>query len=84
MFHWWAADRKIIANYDYLSVEAKVKITGKACVQVALDYWKGDLPYAGLDVNNKEAGVSDVIFENALNDWEVIIFSTENLIPWID
>jgi hypothetical protein len=85
-FHWWTSQRILIpADAQYVFTECRVKITGDACVQLAMDFWK-DLtsPYAGLDVNNTESGVSDFIFKSTTNDWQVITFSTENLIPWVD
>jgi len=86
VFHWWTSQRILIpADAQYVFAECKVKITGDACVQLAMDFWK-DLtsPYAGLDINNTEAGVSDFIFKSSSNDWQVITFSTENLRPWVD
>ena len=86
VFHWWSSQRILIPNNaQYVFTETKVKITGDACVQLAIDFWK-DLtsPYAGLNINNTEAGVSDFIFESTSNDWQIITFSTENIIPWVD
>lgn len=86
VFHWWLPERLIITEDAlYVYAEAKVRIIGDACVQLAIDFWK-DLssPYAGKDVNNTEAGVSNFIFESQKDEWQVITFSTEHLVPWKD
>jgi hypothetical protein len=73
VFHWWDTTRSLVpSNYDRIWFEARVRISGGAGVQTGIDYWK-DLtaPYAGLDVNNTEAGVSDW-FGNSTSDWQII------------
>ncbi len=86
VFHWWTSERATIPqDAEYVYAEARVRITGDACVQLAVDFWRDlESPYSGFDVNNTEAGVSDFIFGMRSDEWQPIYFSTENLIPWID
>lgn len=81
IFHWWNTSptqnitRALIpAGTTQVWFEARVRITGGAGVQVGIDYWK-DLtaPYAGLNVNNTEAGASDW-YGNSSADWQLIKF----------
>lgn len=84
-FHWWSSSRvEIPHNTDYLVIESRVRITGDAIVQIGLDYWKDlSAPYEGLDINNTEAGVSDIIFPAEPSIWQEISYSTEEIIPWV-
>jgi len=86
-FHWWTSSRaNVPTGTEYLVAECRVKITGDACVQLGIDFWR-DLTagYEGLDVNNTEAGVSDFYFETQTDGgWQIITFSTENIITWVD
>lgn len=73
VFHWWNTSRSSIpSGTSRVWCEARVRITGGAGVQVGIDYWK-DLtaPYAGFDVNNTEAGVSDWHGNNTA-EWQII------------
>ncbi|SEM70565.1 hypothetical protein SAMN04489760_13630 [Syntrophus gentianae] len=71
VFHWWTDRYLIPANASRIWFEARVRITGGAGVQAGIDYWKGDLGWAGLDVNNTEAGVSDW-FGASTSGWQII------------
>ncbi len=86
-FHWWTSSRATVpGDAEYLEAECRFRITGDACVQLGIDFWR-DLTagYAGLDVNNTEAGVSDFYFNTGTDgEWQTVTFSTENLIPWVD
>lgn len=84
VFHWWSSERtEVPDDVQYLVIETRVRITGKAIVQIGLDYWK-DLttPYAGLDINNTEAGVGDIIFPLDEPGWQEVSYSTEDIILW--
>lgn len=72
IWHWWNCSRAIIPeNASRVWMEARVKITGPALVQAGIDYWKAiDTTYAGKEINNKEAAVSNWYVEN--KDWQII------------
>jgi hypothetical protein len=73
VFHWWNTSRSLIpAGTTRVWFEARIRVVGGAGVQAGIDYWR-DLtsPYAGLDVNNTEAGASDW-FGNLTADWQTI------------
>jgi len=73
VYHWWNTARTIVPQgATRIWFEARVRITGGAGVQAGIDYWK-DLAaqWAGLDINNTEAGASDW-FGNVTTDWQVI------------
>ena len=73
VYHWWNTTRSIVPeDADRIWFEARVRIIGGAGVQAGIDYWK-DLyaEYAGYNVNNTEAGVSDW-FGNITDDWQII------------
>ncbi|MBD3311036.1 MAG: hypothetical protein GF349_00885 [Candidatus Magasanikbacteria bacterium] len=77
VWHWWGSKRSWVSpKAEYLKVEARIKITGTAVVQAGLDFWTGaETAYSGLDVNNTEAGASDIYFSSP--DWQIINFSTK-------
>jgi hypothetical protein len=73
VYHWWNTSRKLIpSGTSRIWFEARVRVTGGAGVQAGIDYWK-DLTadYAGLDVNNTEAGASDW-YGNSTLDWQIV------------
>ena len=82
VFHWWTSRRAVIpADAQFVTMIAKVRVTGDACVQAGIDFWRdASAPYAGKDGNNTEAGLSDWIF--ASDEWQTLVLSTEHLIPW--
>ncbi len=86
VFHWWISERVFIPDdIEYVFVEAKMRITGDTLVQVAIDFWKDKTAtYAGLDVNNTEAGVSDCVFVQNPVEWQIVVFSTEQIVQWLD
>lgn len=86
VFHWWFSERvDIPSDAVYIFTEARIRITGDALIQIALDFWKDKTaPYSGLDVNNTEAGVSDCVFNQNSGEWQLVWFSTEHIIPWVD
>ena len=84
VYHWWAAQRSSVPHdAQYLRLEAKMRITGPACVQAGIDFWRDlDAPYEGLDVNNTEGGASNVFFDDGSGDWQIIEFSTKDIAEW--
>jgi hypothetical protein len=79
VFHWWNTapaqnvTRALVpAGTSRIWFEARARIAGGAGVQAGIDYWK-DLtaPYAGVNVNNTEAGASDW-YGNSTGDWQII------------
>lgn len=73
VFHWWNTSRSLVLEgTSWIWFEARIRVTGGAGVQAGIDYWKDlDAPYAGPEVNNTEAGVSDW-FGNSTDDWQII------------
>jgi hypothetical protein len=73
VFHWWNTSRSLIpSGTSRIWLEARVRITGGAGVQAGIDYWKDlTISYAGIDVNNTEAGASDW-FGNSTTEWQII------------
>lgn len=73
VFHWWNTSRSIVPKgTSRVWFEASIRITGGAGVQAGIDYWKNlTVDWAGYNVNNIEAGVSDW-FGNSTNDWQII------------
>jgi hypothetical protein len=72
VFHWWNTSRAWIpGNVRRVWFEARVRVTGPALVQASMDYWKNNtIDYGGPNVNNREAGASDWIFE--ATDWQMV------------
>lgn len=72
VFHWWNTSRGWIPwNARRVWFEARVRVTGPALVQASMDYWKDNtINYEGFNVNNREAGASDWIFE--ATDWQMV------------
>ncbi|MFA5971699.1 MAG: hypothetical protein WC780_05045 [Lentimicrobiaceae bacterium] len=62
------------ANAERCWLEVKCKITGSALIQLGIDYWKdGTCLYAGYNVNNTEAGVSDWYYKEG--EWHIVTFA---------
>lgn len=73
VYHWWNTHRALVpAGTSRVWFEAAVRITGRAGVQVGIDYWIDlDAPSAGPQKNNREAGASDWI-GNSTKDWQIL------------
>lgn len=79
IFHWWNFDRSLIDNaYEDYIVEARIKITGPAFVQLGLDYYS-DKDYDAQGMSDKvkhlEIGLSDWAYNN-ITDWQILRFYT--------
>lgn len=74
VWHWWPTEYPrptVPAGTRRVWFEGRVRITGPAQVQLGIDYWRTPTAqWAGLDVNNTEAGASDWFSAGA--DWQVI------------
>lgn len=72
VWHWWTCERaEIPSNIERVWMEARVRITGPALVQTGIDFWRDlKVGYAGKNVNNVEAAVSDWYFED--EEWQII------------
>jgi hypothetical protein len=74
VWHWWVDQypRPVIPpEADRCWMETRVRITGPALVQAGIDYWRTPTsPYAGVEVNNTEAGASEWHFASPV--WQVI------------
>jgi len=73
VFHWWNTKRSLVPeDADRVWFEAMVRISGGTGVQAGMDYWKDlSAPYAGVNINNVEAGASDW-YGNSTDDWQII------------
>jgi|GEM_PF-2677725 len=73
VYHWWNISRALVpAGTSRVWLEARVRVTGGAGVQAGIDYWKDlNASYAGPDINNTEAGVSDWCGSSTA-DWQII------------
>ncbi|NLH51469.1 MAG: hypothetical protein GX459_01330 [Bacteroidales bacterium] len=61
-------------NIERCWLEVKCRITGSALIQLGLDYWREPTSfYAGYNVNNIEAGVSDWYFKSG--EWVILDFA---------
>lgn len=57
-------------------LEVKCRISGSALIQIGIDYWRnGTCEYAGYNINNVEAGVSDWYYNQ--NEWLVLTFGKD-------
>jgi hypothetical protein len=62
------------SNIDRCWLEVRCKITGSALIQLGIDYWKEPTSeYAGYNVNNIEAGVSDWYYKS--DEWVILTFA---------
>ena len=74
VWHWWSSKwprARIPVGTERCWMEARVKISGPALVQVGIDFWR--TPRAtdkGYGVNNIEAGVSE--WYGASEEWQII------------
>jgi len=73
--HWWNKHwprAAVPPGTERVWMEMRVRIIGPAFVQVGIDYWRSPSAlYAGVEVNNREAGASDwACGETA--DWQVL------------
>jgi hypothetical protein len=77
VWHFWSASPRPAlppGRLEGCTVTARVKISKGALVQIGMDYWRSTTAlWAGPDVNNHEAGVSDWYF--ASDQWQEITFS---------
>lgn len=77
VWHFWSASPRPAlppGSLEGCTVKARVKVSKGALVQVGMDYWRSTTAlWAGPDVNNHEAGVSDWHF--ASDQWQEITFS---------
>jgi len=77
VWHFWSASPRPAlppGKVEGCTVIARVKISKGALVQIGMDYWRSTSAlWAGPDVNNHEAGVSDWHF--ASDQWQEITFT---------
>jgi len=77
VWHFWSASPRPAlpsGKPEGCTVKARVKISKGALVQIGMDYWRSTTSlWAGPDVNNHEAGVSDWHF--ASDEWQEITFT---------
>lgn len=69
----WGGDRfaSVPAGTTAFVAKARLRITGPAAVHIGLDFWRSSTaPWAGLNVNNTEAGIGDWHFNTG--DWMTI------------
>jgi len=71
--HIWNTERAVVPfNASRVWVEAKVRIEQGAGVQIGIDYWKDRYAnYAGYNINNTEAGVSDW-YGDSTSEYQII------------
>lgn len=76
IWHWWIDRALLPANSKFIFCQAKVLLSGAACIQMGADWWKTiDAQWAGLHVNNMEVGVTNWYF--ASPSWQMITLSTK-------
>ncbi len=77
VWHFWSASARPAlpaGKLEGCTVKARVNISTGALVQIGMDYWRSTTAlWAGPDVNNHEAGVSDWHF--ASDEWQEITFT---------
>ena len=77
VWHFWSASPRAalpLGKLEGCTAKARVKISKGALVQIGMDYWRSPTAlWAGPDVNNHEAGVSDWHF--ASDKWQDITFT---------
>lgn len=75
VWHVWNNPRVIVpANAERCWLEVRYRITGSALIQVGIDFWRDNTsPWAGYNVNNIEAGVSDWYYNQ--DGWHTINFA---------
>jgi len=73
--HWWNKHwprASVPTGTERIWMEMRVRIIGPAFVQVGIDYWRSPSAlYAGVEVNNREAGASDWACGDT-EDWQVL------------
>ncbi len=72
IYHWWTPIRPALPDgLTRLWAEANVRVTGGAMVAAGIDYWRSPTaPYAGYDVNNREAGATG--WYTAWDGWQQV------------
>lgn len=77
VWHFWSASPRAAlppGKLEGCTAKARIKISQGALVQIGIDYWRSTTAlWAGPDVNNHEAGVSDWYF--ASDQWQEITFT---------
>jgi hypothetical protein len=73
VYHWWSCERAPLpAGVTACWAEIRLRIQGGAAVQAGIDYWKdAEAPYAGPEVNNREAASTRWFF--AQPEWQTIV-----------
>jgi len=76
VWHFWSASPRAAlpsGNLDGCTVEARVKISPGALLQMGMDYWRTPTIGYGLGGNNHEAGASNWYFPS--DQWQEAVFT---------
>lgn len=75
IWHWWTDRALLPATSNHIVLIAKVRISGGACVQMGVDWWKTmDAQWCGLDQCNTEVMCSRWYF--ASPGWQTLMMSS--------